>query len=72
MQITRLRYFVAHVQRTIERMEQAKTGQHRFTLEQLDMLDVREYFYRLSRMLKDERGCAVYSDSASSSKETNI
>lgn len=49
MQLTRLRYFVAHVRRTVERMEQAKTGQHRYTLEQLDMLDVREgMFYGLS------------------------
>lgn len=48
-QLTRLRYFVAHVRRTVERMEQARTGQHRYSMEQLDMLDVRDCC-RVSRM----------------------
>lgn len=40
-QLNRLRFFVEHVKRTLDRMEQAKSGSHHYTSQQLDMLEVR-------------------------------
>eukprot|EP00903_Cladosiphon_okamuranus_P014105 g13111.t1 len=38
-QLTRLRFFIEHVKRTADRMEQAKSGVHHYTWQQLDMLE---------------------------------
>lgn len=40
-QLARLRFFMEHVKRTLEKMEQAKHGLHHYTSQQLDMLEVR-------------------------------
>ncbi|CAM9175611.1 unnamed protein product, partial [Scytosiphon promiscuus] len=38
-QLGRLRFFIEHVKRTTDRMEQAKAGLHHYTPQQLDMLE---------------------------------
>lgn len=39
-QLCRLRFFIEHVKRTTAKMEQAKSGLHHYTAQQLDMLEV--------------------------------
>ncbi|CAN0019151.1 unnamed protein product [Ectocarpus sp. 8 AP-2014] len=41
-QLGRLRFFIEHVKRTTDRMDQARRGLHHYTSQQLDMLEVRE------------------------------
>lgn len=50
-QLNRLRFFIEHVKRTVDRMEQAKTGAHHYTSQQLDMLEVRSDDWICLRLL---------------------